>query len=73
MLWRCKVTVHVFMVKAQKISQICPRIPYVEVQIFWPQGYKKCSCSTQLSMIFFQLINVKMPTIVLKCQQLLAF
>ena len=24
----------------------------------WPQGYKKISCSTQLSMKFFVLINV---------------
>ena len=29
-----------------------------------PQGYKTFSCSTQLSMKFFLLINVKMPTIV---------
>ena len=29
-----------------------------------PQGYKKYSCSTQLSMKFFLLMNVKMPTIV---------
>ena len=29
-----------------------------------PQGYKKIACSTQLSMNFFLLINVKMPTIV---------
>ena len=28
------------------------------------QGYKRFSCSTQLSMIFILLINVKMPTIV---------
>ena len=28
------------------------------------QGYKKISCSTQLGMNFFLLINVKMPTIV---------
>ena len=31
----------------------------------WPRGYKTfSSCSTQLSMKFFLLINVKMPTIV---------
>ena len=29
-----------------------------------PPGYKTFSCSTQLSMKFFLLINVKMPTIV---------
>ena len=29
-----------------------------------PRGYKKISCSTQLSMNFFLLINIKMPTIV---------
>ena len=29
-----------------------------------PRGYKKISCSPQLSMKFFLLINVKMPTIV---------
>ena len=29
-----------------------------------PQGYKKFSCSTQLNMKFFLLINVKMPTVV---------
>ena len=29
-----------------------------------PQGLKTFSCSTQLSMKFFLLINVKMPTIV---------
>ena len=28
----------------------------------WPQGYKKKSCSTQLSTKFILLINVKMPT-----------
>ena len=32
--------------------------------ITWPRGYKKFSCSAQLSMNFFLLINVKMPTIV---------
>ena len=30
----------------------------------WPRGYKKISCSTQLSKKFLLLINVKMPTIV---------
>ena len=31
----------------------------------WPRGYKTFfSCSTQLCMKFFLLINVKMPTIV---------
>ena len=30
----------------------------------WPRGYKINSCSTQLSMKFSLLINVKMPTIV---------
>ena len=30
----------------------------------WPRGYKLSSCSTQLSMKFFLLINVKMPTII---------
>ena len=30
----------------------------------WCRGYKNFSCSTQLSMNFFLLINVKMPTIV---------
>ena len=29
-----------------------------------PQGYEKISCSTQLSMELFLLINVKMPTTV---------
>ena len=29
-----------------------------------PRGYKKNSCSTQLSMKFFLLINVNMPTVV---------
>ena len=29
-----------------------------------PRGYNKFSCSTQLCMKFFLLINVKMPTIV---------
>ena len=29
-----------------------------------PEGMKEMSCSTQLSMKFFLLINVKMPTIV---------
>ena len=29
-----------------------------------PQVIKLCSCSTQLSMTFIMLINVKMPTIV---------
>ena len=29
-----------------------------------PRGYKTFSCSTQLSMNFSPLINVKMPTIV---------
>ena len=31
---------------------------------FRPEVIKLFSCSTQLSMIFFLLINVKMPTIV---------
>ena len=30
----------------------------------WPEVIKLFSCSTQLSMKFFLLINVKMPTIV---------
>ena len=30
----------------------------------WPQGYKNISCSTQLRIKFFLLINVKMLTIV---------
>ena len=30
----------------------------------WSRGYKHFSCSTQLIMKFFLLINVKMPTIV---------
>ena len=30
----------------------------------WPWGYKKFSCSAQLNVKFFLLINVKMPTIV---------
>ena len=30
----------------------------------WPRGCKLFSCSTQLSMKIFLLINVKMPTIV---------
>ena len=30
----------------------------------WAQGYKTFSCSTQMSMKFFLLINVKMPTVV---------
>ena len=29
----------------------------------WTQGYKK-SCPTQLSMKFFLLINVEMPTVI---------
>ena len=29
-----------------------------------PRGYNKLSCSTQLSVKYFLLINVKMPTIV---------
>ena len=29
-----------------------------------PQGYKKKSCSKQLSMKLFLLINAKMPTVV---------
>ena len=29
-----------------------------------PQGYKTISCSTQLNMKIFLLINVKMPTVV---------
>ena len=29
-----------------------------------PRGYKNISCSTQLSIKFFLLINVEMPTIV---------
>ena len=32
--------------------------------IFWPLVYNKLACSTQMSMKFFLLINVKMPTIV---------
>ena len=31
---------------------------------FRAQGYKTFFCSTQLSMTFFLLINIKMPTIV---------
>ena len=31
---------------------------------YWPQGYKTFSCSTQLSIKFILLMNVKMPTIV---------
>ena len=38
--------------------------PYVHPGQARPLGYKKISCSTQLSMNFFLLINVKMPTIV---------
>ena len=34
------------------------------LNVFWPRGYKTFSCSIQLSMKFFLLINVKMPTIV---------
>ena len=30
----------------------------------WPPGFKTSLCSTQLSMKFILLINVKMPTIV---------
>ena len=30
----------------------------------WPRGYNTFSCSTQLSMKYVLLINVKMPTIV---------
>ena len=30
----------------------------------WPEVIKRFSCSTQLSMKFFLLINVKVPTIV---------
>ena len=29
----------------------------------WPEVIKLLSCSTQLSMKFFLLINVKMPTV----------
>ena len=32
--------------------------------IIRPRGYKTFSCSSQLSMTFFLLTNVKMPTIV---------
>ena len=35
-----------------------------EKRELWPRGYKTFLCSTQLSMKFFLLINVKMPTIV---------
>ena len=35
----------------------------VSNQETWPQGYKTFSCSTQLSMEFVLLINVKMQTI----------
>ena len=30
----------------------------------WTRGYKAFSCSTQLTMEFFPLLNVKMPTTV---------
>ena len=33
-------------------------------QYNWPRGYKNKSCTTQLSMNFFLLINVKMPTVI---------
>ena len=29
----------------------------------WPRGYKTFSCSTQLSIIFILLINVKMTIV----------
>ena len=31
------------------------------IDFFWPQGYKKISCSTQLSMKFQMLISIKVP------------
>ena len=34
----------------------CPR------SLTWPRGYKIVSCSTQLSVKFSLLINMKMPT-----------
>ena len=34
------------------------------IQLYGPEFIKVFSCSTQLSMKFFLLINVKMPTIV---------
>ena len=35
-----------------------------DIKLTWPRGFKKYLCSTQLSMIFFLHINVRMPTIV---------
>ena len=36
----------------------------LRIQLNWPRGYKTFSCSAQLSMKFFMLINVKIQTIV---------
>ena len=33
-------------------------------ELSWSRGHKTFSCSTQLNMKFFLLINVKMPTVV---------
>ena len=39
-------------------------VTFTSFHFSWPRGYKPFSCSTQLSMKFFQLINVEMSTIV---------
>ena len=39
-------------------------LPKDALHRYMVQSYKVCSCSTELSMKFIQLINVKMPTIV---------
>ena len=53
------VVVHV----AFKFTFVLGSIPF-GAMIIRPRGYKLFSCSTQLSMKFILLINVKMPTVV---------
>ena len=63
--------------KLQYCSQVnlCPSISFVLIELIaesnihnilgpGPEVIKHFSCSTQLSMKFFLLINVKMPTVV---------
>ena len=45
------------------LDPLCSRHEHRRRQT-WPRGYKTFLCSTQLSMKFILLINVKMPTIV---------
>ena len=46
-----------------KIFSIYGHVSHLGI-VTWPRGYKTFSCSTQLSLKFILLINVKMPTIV---------